>query len=67
MKIPFVYRMVILMLVPIPTPRFLITTALNHVFGYSPQESMNLTFILCIPIAIWMAMKINERWHDDNE
>jgi hypothetical protein len=66
MKIPFVYRMVILMLVGACTP-VLITTALNHVFGYSPQESINLTFILCIPIAIWMAMKINERWHDDNE
>jgi hypothetical protein len=28
---------------------------------------MELTLILCIPLAIWMASKINERWHDDRE
>ena len=25
------------------------------------------TFIVCIPVAFWMAEKINERWHDDRE
>ena len=25
------------------------------------------TFIICIPVAFWMAEKINERWHDDRE
>jgi len=45
----------------------LITTILNHYFGYGVQRSMELTFVLCIPIAAWMATKINERWHDDRE
>ena len=31
------------------------------------QESMELTFVFCIPIAVWMALKINERWHDDED
>tara|TARA_X000001382_G_scaffold44185_1_gene29854 strand:- start:363 stop:539 length:177 start_codon:yes stop_codon:yes gene_type:complete len=25
------------------------------------------TFIVCIPVAFWIAEKINERWHDDRE
>tara|TARA_B100000029_G_C17017030_1_gene757112 strand:+ start:228 stop:431 length:204 start_codon:yes stop_codon:yes gene_type:complete len=66
MKIPFVYRIVILILVGGCAP-VLITTALNHVFGYSPKQAMELTLILCLPIAVWMASKINERWHDDRE
>ena len=66
MKIPFVYRMVILMVVGACFP-VLITTILNHYFGYGLQRSMQLTFVLCIPIAVWMATKINERWHDDRE
>ena len=45
----------------------LITTMLNHYFDYSIKRSMELTFILCIPLAVWMASKINERWHDDQE
>ena len=45
----------------------IITTVLNNHFGYSVQRSMELTLILCIPIAVWMATKINERWHDDRE
>ena len=31
------------------------------------KKSMELTFVCCIPIAVWMASKINERWHDDRE
>jgi hypothetical protein len=45
----------------------LITTLLNRYFNYSIQDSMELTLILCIPIAVWMALKINERWHDEEE
>jgi hypothetical protein len=45
----------------------LITTILHHYFDYGVQRAMELTLILCIPIAIWMASKINERWHDDRE
>ena len=28
---------------------------------------ISITFIFCIPVAYWMASKINERWHDDQE
>ncbi len=63
---PFHIRMVILFCVGAFTP-VVITTILNHNFDYSVQKSMELTFILCIPVAVWMASKINERWHDDSE
>ena len=65
-KPPFEYRMAILMLIGVGVP-ILITTMLNHYFDYSIKRSMELTFILCIPLAVWMASKINERWHDDQE
>ena len=63
---PFYIRMVILVCVGGCGP-VLITTILNHYFGYSVQRSMELTFILCLPLAAWMAWAINERWHDDRE
>ena len=66
MKFPFEYRIIILILVGGCVP-VIITTVLNNHFGYSVQKSMELTLILCIPIAVWMATKINERWHDDRE
>ena len=65
-KPPFEYRMAILMFVG-GCIRILITTMLNHYFDYSVKQSMELTFILCIPVAVWMALKINDRWHDDQE
>tara|TARA_R100001126_G_C4757649_1_gene116126 strand:+ start:386 stop:589 length:204 start_codon:yes stop_codon:yes gene_type:complete len=65
-KPPFEYRIIILMFVGGCIP-ILITTMLNHYFDYSVKQSMELTFILCIPIAVWMASKINDRWHDDQE
>ena len=63
---PFYIRMVILVCVGAFGP-VLITTTLHHYFGYSVQRSMELTLILCLPLAAWMASKINERWHDDRE
>ena len=33
----------------------------------SVLRAAEITFILCIPVAYWMASKINERWHDDRE
>jgi hypothetical protein len=66
MKIPFEYRIVILVLVGGFLP-VLISTILNRYFDYSIKEAMELTFILCIPIAVWMASKINKRWHDEEE
>jgi len=66
MKPRFEYRIVILLLVGGCLP-VLITTVLNRYFNYSIKHSMELTLILCIPIAVWMAFKINERWHDEEE
>ena len=33
----------------------------------SVLRAAEITFILCIPVAYWMARKINERWRDDRE
>jgi len=66
MKLRFEYRIAILILVGGCLP-VLITTVLNRYFNYSIQEAMELTLILCIPVAVWMASKINKRWHDEEE
>ena len=66
MKLRFEYRIAILIFVGGCLP-VLITTVLNRYFNYSIQEAMELTLILCIPIAVWMASKINKRWHDEEE
>ena len=66
MKPRFEYRIVILIILGGYSP-VAITTVLNRYFNYSIQESMELTFVFCIPIAVWMALKINERWHDDED
>ena len=66
MKPRFEYRIVILIILGGFSP-VAITTVLNRYFNYSIQESMELTFVFCILIAVWMALKINERWHDDED
>ena len=66
MKLRFEYRIAILILVGGCLP-VLITTVLNRYFNYSIQEAMELTLILCIPVTVWMASKINKRWHDEEE
>ncbi len=66
MKPPFEYRMVIIIIMGGCVP-VLITQTLHHYFNYSIKSSMELTLILCIPLAIWLASKINDRWHDDRE
>ena len=66
MKPPFEYRMVILILVGGCIP-LLITQFLAWSLDLSWLRAAELTFIVCIPLAIWMAAKINERWHDDRE
>ena len=33
----------------------------------SVLRAAEIAFILCIPVAYWMASKINDRWHDDRE
>ena len=36
-------------------------------YGYNFQRSAEITFLLMIPVAAWMAHKIAIRWHDDEE
>ena len=66
MKYPFYIRMAILLCIGgfIPIGIHHIVHALWNV---SVSRAAEITFILCIPIAYWMASKINERWHDDRE
>ena len=45
----------------------LISTFLNFYFELSSKKVMEFTLVFCIPIAAWIACKINQRWHDDNE
>ena len=66
MKPPFEYRIAILILVGGCLP-VLITQFLAWSLDLSWLRAAELTFIVCIPLAIWMAAKINERWHDDRE
>jgi len=66
MKPPFEYRMAILILAGGCIPP-LITQFLAWSLDLSWLRAAELTFIVCIPLAIWMAAKINERWHDDRE
>ena len=40
---------------------------LSYYLDIGWQRAAELTFIICVPLAIWMASKINERWHDDRE
>ena len=66
MKLPFHYRMGILLCVGAFSP-VLIHHYVMYRFDVSVLRAAEITFILCIPIAYWMASKINERWHDDRE
>ncbi len=38
-----------------------------NLWDVSILRAAEITFIVCIPVAFWMAEKINERWHDDRE
>ena len=66
MKPPFYYRIAILIFCGGCIP-VLITQFLGYYLSISWQRAAELTFIICIPLAFWMATKINERWHDDGE
>ena len=66
MRPPFEYRIAILILLGGCLP-VLITQFLAWSLDLSWLRAAELTFIVCIPLAIWMAAKINERWHDDRE
>ena len=36
-------------------------------FNLSIYKAAEYTLILSIPIAIWLAGRINDRWHDDED
>ena len=66
MKYPFYIRMAILLCVGAFTP-----ILIHHIVYQQPRarilRAAEITFILCIPVAYWMAARINDRWHDDQE
>ena len=66
MKFPFEIRMAILIFVGGCLP-VLITQFYMWAFECGFKTAATYTLISCIPIAAWMASKINERWHDDRE
>jgi len=65
-KPPFEYRMLILFCIGAFVPIF-IHHIIHKLWDVSILRAAEITFILCIPVAFWMAEKINERWHDDQE
>ena len=66
MKYPFYIRMIILFYIGGFVP-----IGIHHIVyklcDVSVLRAAEITFFLCIPVAYWMAKKINERWHDDRE
>jgi len=66
MKYPFYIRMTILLCIGGFAP-ILIHHIIMKLWDVSILRAAEYTFIVCIPVAVWMAEKINERWHDDRE
>jgi hypothetical protein len=66
MKFPYEFRMLILFCVGAFVP-IMIHHIVYKLWDVSVLRAAEITFILCIPVAYWMARKINERWHDDQE
>ena len=66
MKYPFYIRMAILFCVGAFIP-IMIHQLVFKLWDVSVLRAAEITFFLCIPVAYWMAKKINERGHDDRE
>ena len=66
MRYPYYIRMAILLCVGAFAP-ILIHHIVYKLWYVSILRAAEITFILCIPRACWMASKRNERWHDDRE
>jgi len=66
MKYPFYIRMTILLCVGGFVP-IMIHHIIMKLWDVSTLRAAEYTFIVCIPVAFWIAEKINERWHDDRE
>ena len=66
MKYPYYIRMAILLCVGAFVP-----IGIHHIvyklWDVSVLRAAEITFILFIPVAYWMASKIKERLHDDRE
>ena len=65
-KPPFEIRIAILIFIGGCSPIF-IHNIVYKLWDVSIVRAAEITFILCIPVAFWMAEKINQRWHDDQE
>ena len=65
-KPPFEIRIAILIFIGGCEPIF-IHNIVYKLWDVSIVRAAEITFILCIPVAFWMAEKINQRWHDDQE
>jgi len=35
--------------------------------GFTSQKAGEITFVLMIPIAVWLMDKVNQRWLDDSD
>jgi hypothetical protein len=66
MRYPFYIRMTILFCVGAFIP-IMVHQLVFKLWDVSVLRAAEITFFLCIPVAYWMAKKINERWHDDRE
>ena len=66
MKHPYYIRMAILLCVGAFAP-IMIHHIVHKLWDVSILRAAEITFLFCIPIAFWMASKINERWHDDRK
>ena len=65
-KLPFEFRMLILFCIGAFVPIF-IHHMVYKLWDVSVLSAAEITFLLFITVAYWMANKINERWHDDQE
>ena len=66
MKYPFYIRMTILLCIGGFAP-IMVHHIIMKLWDVGILRAAEYTFIVCIPVAFWMAEKINERWHDDRE
>lgn len=44
-----------------------IHSIVSNLWGFNFQRTTEITFLLCIPVAVWLMDKIAQRWHDDAE
>jgi len=63
---PWPYRLPILFVVAVVPPIFTAHFIQTH-FEVSVIRAGEITFFLMIPVAIWLADKINQRWLDDSD